>query len=310
MIENEGPKIGVITVTYNSDEHLDEFIKSVNHQNYKNFFLYFVDNHSKDGTINNISKVNSNNVKIIQNQKNLGIATANNQGITSAINDGCEFILLLNNDTSFSKNLFRKLVDGIKEEDADIVAPLTHYYDNRNYIWSAGGKFDSFFQCRVKHIGFKEKNVGQYADRKRITYAPASCLLFKKSLINDIGLMDDNYFVYLDDVDFCYRATIIKKKKMIYLPEINFYHKVGAYTNKDRLKFKSDFVIEYMTRNTVYFCMKYFNLRKLAYLFIFFLKENVKIILNREYKRSINSFVLFNKSFFKGFFVNDSFQKN
>ena len=295
-------KIGVVTVTYNSADVLDDFLESIQKQTHGNFILYIIDNDSNDDTANIIDNFHDDRVVYIQNDDNVGVAAANNQGILKALEEGCDFILLLNNDTLFDKNTFEKLLKGLQDNHADIVIPKMYYYDKKDYIWCAGGNFDEIFKCDVDHIGFKEKDIGQHDEIKQVTYAPTCCMLFSKQLIDDVGLMDEKYFVYEDDVDFCYRATILKKKKMLYLPDFKFYHKVGGLTNKEKTLFLSDFSIQYMTRNKVYRCKKFFSFGTPIYLLKFFIAGNLKILMGKVYKRSFHSTRLFYTSFFKGLF--------
>ncbi len=295
-------KIGIVTVTFNSSIFLNEFFDSLSSQTHKNSIIYFIDNNSDDDTLDKINHFNITEKKVIKNIDNLGIAKGNNQGIIAALQDNCDYILLINDDTSFPKDCFEKLLHGLKNSNADLVAPITYYFDNKNLIWSAGGFFDDIFNCEVAHYGINEKDVGQFSSIRDITYAPTSCLLFKSSLIDDIGAMDERYFIYFDDVDFCYRATIINNKRMICLPDIKFLHKVNGHTKNSGNNFKSDFVTMYSIRNAVIFSLKFFDLRKLFFLIYFFFKSNLKVLFQKEYRRSIKSFYIINRSFIQGFF--------
>ncbi|MDD4950728.1 glycosyltransferase family 2 protein [Sulfuricurvum sp.] len=294
--------IGVVTVTFNSAHVLKDFLDSMAKQTHTNYILYVIDNASDDDTAKIISEVDDARIVYIQNDKNLGVAAGNNQGIVKAIEDGCESILLLNNDTLFETTLFEKMARTLEIHQADIIVPKMYYFDKKNILWFAGGEFDNIFQCDVSHAGFREEDNGQYDRIQTITYAPTCCMLITKQTIEDVGLMDEKYFVYEDDVDFCYRATHIMKKKMIYFPDVTFYHKVGGLTNKEGSSFKSDFAIRMMTRNKVYRCKKYFSFSKAVYLLLMLFRENLKIILQRHYKRSYKSFILMNLSFIKGMF--------
>lgn len=295
-------KIGVVTVTYNSGEVLDDFLLSIKKQTHDNFILYVIDNDSNDNTSELIENFDDSRVVYVKNSDNKGVAAANNQGIVKAFEDNCSYILLLNNDTLFADNTFENLLQNLHINNADIVVPKMYYFDDKNSIWFAGGNFDKTFQCDVNHIGFKEKDIGQYNDISQITYAPTCCMLITKETIDDVGLMDEKYFVYEDDVDYCYRATIVAKKKMIYLPNFEFYHKVGGLTNKERTSFQSDFATKYITRNRVYLCKKFFTIKTPFYLVKFIFRENLKLCLGIKYKFSFHSFRLLNSSFIKGLF--------
>ena len=295
-------KIGVVTVTYNSADVLDNFLESIKNQTYKNYILYVIDNASHDKTSEMIIAEHNPRIVYIQNDSNIGVAAGNNQGILKAIQDRCSHILLLNNDTLFESELFEKLLVGLEENEADMVVPKMYYFDKQNTIWFAGGNFDKTFQCDVNHIGFKKDDNGQYDKISEITYAPTCCMLIKKEVFDVVGLMDEKYFVYEDDVDFCYRAILINKKKMVYLPSFKFYHKVEGLTNKERSLFMSDFSIHMITRNKIYMCKKFFTWKKIFYIFLMFARENLKLLLQRKYKRSLHSLILLNKSFLEGLF--------
>ena len=95
-------KIGIVTILYNSEAVLDDFFESLSHQTFKNFILYIVDNLSPD---NSLSRAKSLGKKVdfecvyIENGQNFGVAKGNNIGIKAALKDGCNYILLSNNDS-------------------------------------------------------------------------------------------------------------------------------------------------------------------------------------------------------------------
>lgn len=291
-------KIGIVTVTYNSEDVLEDFYSSIHLQNHKNFILYVIDNNSSDSTADKVKALADERTVYIQNSQNVGVAEGNNQGIVRAIEDKCDYVLLLNNDTIFESDTLTKLLEGLVENNSDISVPKIYYADKKEYLWYAGGNFDSI-GCRVNHLGYQQRDIGLYNTVEQITYAPTCCMLIKSDVFEDVGLMDEKYFVYEDDVDFCFRA-MMKKKKMVYLPNFTFYHKVGGLTNKDRSFYASDFEIKFITRNHIYRCKKFFTPIKGVYIVWYLLRENIKIILQRQYKRSMHSFLLFNKAFFSG----------
>src|SRR6266851_3540121 len=98
-------KIGVVTVTYNSGSVLADFLKSVWFQSHGNFILYTVDNASTVTRMQVLRGCTDSRLKIISNADNLGVAEGNNQGIRLALEDGCGYVLLINNDTEFNEDL-------------------------------------------------------------------------------------------------------------------------------------------------------------------------------------------------------------
>jgi len=250
-------KIGVVTVTFGSAQVLPGFFESLDKQAYRNFMLVAVDNESDDDTVVQLNAYWGCEKVIISNEKNLGVAAGNNQGIRAAIAAGCEYVLLLNNDVVFGSDLFQKLVDGIHEHRCDMTTPLIYYFDRRDVIWCAGGEFQRWAGFRVRHRGADTVDSGQYTEPLRVNYAPTCCILFRREVFRIVGLMDESYFVYVDDLDFLYRASN-HGLRLFYLPSAKLWHKVSALTGAE-----SSFSVRYNTRNRAYFSAK--HLRGLAY---------------------------------------------
>ena len=134
-------KIGLVTITYNSADVLQSFLDCVWRQTHDNLILYVIDNASQDATCSILEKENDSRLQIINNSTNFGVAKANNQGIESAITDGCDQVLIINNDVEFETTLIEKLLQGQAEKSCSLVTPKMMYFDNPNRIWYAGSWF-------------------------------------------------------------------------------------------------------------------------------------------------------------------------
>ena len=132
-------KIGIVTVTFNSSSVLDDFFTSIEQQDYSDFNLYFIDNNSVDDTLSKVDSWSFKSKVLLKNTNNLGVAAGNNQGIKLALEDGCDFVLLLNNDTVFEDKLLSKLVETYNTYGSSIVVPKINYFSPANMIWYAGG---------------------------------------------------------------------------------------------------------------------------------------------------------------------------
>jgi GT2 family glycosyltransferase len=253
LSESKPGKIGVVTVTYNSAEVLPEFFDSLAVQTYSDFIVYVVDNASKDATLEICRRREDVPIFLIPNDKNLGVAEGNNQGIRAAVKAGCEYILLLNNDTVFDGNLLSELRAGLVRHKCAMTTPKILYYDDPGKIWAAGGYFQQWLGYRAQHYGEGKQDRGQFNQSRPITYAPTCCVLVHKDAFSRIGLMDAQYFVYSDDTDFMYRAM---KAGLIlqYLPSCTVLHKVSSLTGGTSL-----FSIKYCTRNRIYFMRKHLS---------------------------------------------------
>lgn len=252
----ENKKIGIVTVTYNSAAVIDDFIQSLLGQTFSNFILYLVDNASSDDTLHKVAKYSDPRIIIISNLDNKGVAAGNNQGIKEALDVGCEQILLINNDTVFEDQLIQKLSVGLIKNQCDMIVPKIMYYDKPNTIWCAGGFFNSLRAFGGYHYGLDEVDKGQWDTPSLIEYSPTCCMLINRQVFETIGYMDEKYFVYYDDTDFCFRA-MKAAVRMFYLPTAKLQHKVSSLTGGE-----SPFSLRYMARNRAYFIRKNLTLKQ------------------------------------------------
>lgn len=248
-------RIGVVTVTFNSGSVLEPFLRCVFNQMHREFLLFAVDNASSDDTLRLLKECGDERLRVIANPDNRGVAEGNNQGIRAALEAGCDSVLLINNDTEFDAALFSELDDGLDKHSAEMVCPKMMYFDEPERIWAAGGGFQLWLGYRVVHLGTNQIDVGQCDRPQQVTYVPTCCVLIKKEVFEKIGLMDERYFVYVDDVDFMYRA-MKADVKLVYLPGAKLFHKVGRLTGGS----DSPFMHRYCTRNRIYFILKHFGI--------------------------------------------------
>lgn len=245
--------IGVVTVTFNSDGVIRPFMDSLLKQGHKDFRLYVVDNASSDGTLRSVAEYRDPRTVVIANQENVGVAEGNNIGIRAALKDGCESVLLINNDTVFGSDLISGLRNALVEHKCEMVVPKMLFFDEPDRIWCAGGEF-SHWRGTARHFGFCEADDGRFDELQVVEYSPTCCVLIKRAVFDKVGLMDANYFAYFDDTDFClraYRAGIT----MFYIPGLRLFHKVSSLVGR-----KSETALRLLTRNHVYHVLKNYNL--------------------------------------------------
>jgi GT2 family glycosyltransferase len=243
-------KVGVVTVLYNSSDVLPEFFFSIDQQSYQNIVVYCIDNLSNDDSVQQCRTRDSKYV-VIENERNIGVAAANNQGIRTALADGCDAVLLLNNDTVFPPDLIELLAAGLDRYRCDMIAPKIYYHDRPNVIWCAGGRFHLLQSYHTEHVGVGRIDTGQYDAPRFMPYVPTCCLLIRREVFGLVGMMDSRYFVYSDDADFLYRC-LQKDIQVWYLPEAKLWHKVSSLTGS-----ASEFSAHYCTRNRIYFLRKH-----------------------------------------------------
>ena len=297
-------KIGLVTVTYNSAEVLKPFLDCVWAQTHQNIILYVVDNSSKDSTLKILSAESDNRLVVIENDNNYGVAKANNQGILNAIEGECDQVLIINNDVEFETTLIEKLLNAQEENHCSLISPKMMYFDDPDHIWCAGSWFNKRKGFLPLHRGMRELDEGHYNNIVEVEYAPTCCLLAKKEVFEDVGLMNEKYFVYFDDTDFSYRVWKDGRHKMIYFPFVKFYHKVGSLTksfNKEEKRiYRGDFFIKQNTRNHIYFLKQIGGLFAYSFIFWLFFKNNIRFIINKQIRKNFSTWWLINKSYFEG----------
>lgn len=289
-------KIGIVTVLYNSETVLEDYFKTLSEQQCKDFVVYVVDNKSPDNSLA-LSKSladkysSSYNTIIIENDKNYGIAKGNNVGLLRAKEDGCDLVLLCNNDIVMSSDCIQNMVNRLYTENIDMVVPKIFYYDEP-LIWMAGGRF-AWISGGTRHIGAEQPDGPQFNEYKLCEYAPTCVMLIRSKLFDEIGLFDEKYFVYFDDTDWVYRCKIAGKK-MGYTPDAIVRHKESVSTGGQQ----SDFSIHMQCRNHVYFCKK--NFSKPHFYLTVFVKGLYHILVQR-WQFNKHQRTLMDQSFIEGF---------
>lgn len=166
------------------------------------------------------------NIKVINNLRNLGFAGGNNIGIKFCLEKKAKSIFLLNNDTLIEDDTIPKLLKVLwSNHQFGIVG--TKIVNTDNKIWFAGGYLDKN-RYTAGHYGFdKRKNT---PEDNKVDFISGCAMLVKREVFEKIGLLDERFFLYYEDVDFCVRA-IRSGYDIIYIPEGLIYHRSERATN-------------------------------------------------------------------------------
>jgi hypothetical protein len=198
---------------------------------------------------------------LIQTGENLGFAGGNNVGLRYALaRDDFDYVWLLNNDTVIKPNALTEMVKRMQEKpEAGICGSTLPYYYEPEKIWALGGATYNKWLARPKCIGH-DQPTNQAIDSKliehNIYYIAGASMVVSRSFLKDIGLMNEEYFLYFEELDWAARAW--KKYSMVYAPNSFVYHKVGVSTKTlDKLG-KSSISEKLARRNCVLFTRKYF----------------------------------------------------
>jgi GT2 family glycosyltransferase len=248
-------RLGVITVTYQSAPFLQGFLRDVLAQSYQDFTLYCHDNQSSDATREQLRACTRPALKVVLHERNLGFAGANNLAIQQALRDGCEWVLLINNDTSFEPSLFAQLLEAALANRWDAVVPKIHFDAPKHHLWFGGGHFTPFKGHTGVHLGFGSLDTGRFDAPGLIDFAPMCCMLVHRSVFERVGLLDEAFFVYYEDTDYCWRMRELGLT-LGYWPDAHMVHKVGGSTGG----VESPFTALMAARNRLFFIRKHRSL--------------------------------------------------
>ncbi|OLB91161.1 MAG: hypothetical protein AUH25_03290 [Thaumarchaeota archaeon 13_1_40CM_38_12] len=246
-------RVVIVIVNWNGFKDTVECIESLMKIEYTNYNVIIVDNGSSDKEAKKI-KERFNGIRVIELKRNLGFANANNVGIQIALREKPDYVLLLNNDTIVDQKFLNEMMNvAEKYPDAGILGPKMYFYDEKNKIWYAGGKLNMYFNH--SHEGLNHDDSEKYEDVKKTDYVTGACMLIKKSVFEDIGLLPKEYFLGWEDIDFC-TAARRKGYSCIFVPRSRIWHKGSASFNRHNLRYKQVF---YGFRNRIIMRRKYLS---------------------------------------------------
>ena len=241
------PKVFVIIVNWNGRDDTLECLESLKNNDYPNYEVVIIDNGSKDKFL-----ISDSEVKIIYNRKNLGFSGGNNVGIKYALKNKADYVLLLNNDTIVSTDFLSKMVEVAENDNKIGIVGSKIYFPNSSKIWFAGGKINWLYNKGTMK-GFNEIDNGQYdqPEIQKTDYITGCCTLIKREVVEKIGLMPEEYFLYYEDTDWSLNAQKYGYK-CVFVPKAIVYHK-GSKSSVQG----SNSYIYYHIRNGLIMAQKY-----------------------------------------------------
>ncbi|MDB5115992.1 MAG: glycosyl transferase [Mucilaginibacter sp.] len=236
----------IITVNFNQPAVTVEFLRSVkeNTQN-ENIEVILVDNGSKEDHRVKFERAFPGLI-YIRSEKNLGFAGGNNLGIEYAKGD---FLLFLNNDTEITENLISELSNELENNPAiGLISPLILYFHHQEIIQYAGFTAMNYITCRNSDIGNLDTNEGQYNNDSRETaFCHGAAMMCRRADLQTVGLMDENYFLYYEELDWCEKFRKAGKK-IWFTGHTKIFHKESISVGKE-----SSIKTYFMTRNRMLF---------------------------------------------------------
>ena len=258
------PRVAILTITTNAASHLPAYLAALCEVTYPAWELWLVDNASTDGSADLVeARVPA--ARVLRNDRNLGFTGASNRALREilALPDAPAFVLFLNDDTEVTPAFLEPLL--ARSGRRALAAPRTYLAGQPGLLDDSAGEFDWWRGTwRERTLGRAPRPGDERA--RRVGNANLSCLLVPLDAFREVGLLDDAFFVYYDDTDFCRRLTDAGYE--IWLdPASTVHHRKGA-TLGGQL---SAFGCYYLSRNRPYLIRKHERLAKFAAFFAYYL---------------------------------------
>ncbi|MEO8512357.1 MAG: glycosyltransferase family 2 protein [Ignavibacteria bacterium] len=222
--------LGIITVVTNEKHNLKEFYFSLKEQSFKDFTLYFVDNNSSDGSVELFKDLNKNNdikVSYIQLSYNSGFSGGCNAGAEKAIAEGSKYLFFSNNDLVYDPNAMLELQNLLASDDTIACAgPLLFKHKDTapDEIQEFGGKIN-FKKGRLEKF-FTNKNIKEITVPETLDsdFVGGGVCFIKADVFSKIGMFENSYFAYFDEIDLAYRLKVINRNKIIVTSKAKIWH--------------------------------------------------------------------------------------
>jgi GT2 family glycosyltransferase len=254
------PHITIVVVTYKGLKDTLECIDSLSKLTYKNWRLVLVDQNSMDGTPE-VVREKYPWVEVLENPVNDGFSGGNNLGLQKAMGTPTDFLFLLNNDTIVEPELLEKLAAPmLADPKIGIIGPTGLFYKKPGTVWWAGSRLDWHGRPVLDPEYINNVPLETIDMRMRETgYVNGCAMLIRRTVLDQVGLFDNRFFIYFEECDLCARATRAGWK-MMYLPTAKLWHKVSQV----QLIAGNDFGTYHWQRNRLLYLWKNGNPKWLA----------------------------------------------
>ena len=262
-------KLFIIILNFNGGRDIIECLNSLKKERAK---IVVVDNGSSDNSLAMIKK-NFPKVKIIENNKNLGFAGGNNIGICYAFKRNADAVMLLNQDSVAEKSFLEPLL----KNPADVVGPVIKFKRGKRWLYDYGGKIN-WLIGRTSHqeslVYFNNDFLPKKLDFQEPDYISGCAMLIKRPVFREVGLLDERFFLYFEDADFCLRAKRAGFKIAIELKSMIFH-------SLDKEERKSLFHVYHLLRSNLIFINRYISFWKKPLAYLYWWTFSIKVLLMR-----------------------------
>ncbi len=243
------PLVAIIVLNWRKPAKTLACLESLSHITYPNAHIVAVDNGSGDDSVARIRQ-HYPAITLLETGANLGYAGGNNRGITHALSHGCDYVWLLNDDVIVAPDSLSALIGVAQDElQAGFLGPMVYMREDSQRILSAGGLLRDGW--RPQHQGIGEYDQGQFDVIAEVDYLSGCALLVSRKAIEAVGMLDEDFFAYHEDIEWCHRG---KKAgfKVLFVPQAKVWHPDTLRRDES-----SPLVTYYIARNSLLFAKKH-----------------------------------------------------
>jgi GT2 family glycosyltransferase len=229
MKDTSTSKVAIIVLNWNGIDDTLRAVESLARQDYKDFSILVVDNGSTDTSVETLKTYQKSHgdITVVYNPKNFGFTGGVNTGIEWALNQPFDYVALFNNDAVAEKDWLTHLVNAIQPQEVGAATGLLLHADGKT-IDTTGEQYSSWGLAFPRD---RDKQARSAHPSGNVFGATGGATLYKTEMLRDIGMFDEDFFAYFEDVDISFRAQLAGWK-IVYTPDAVAYHKQGATSSK------------------------------------------------------------------------------
>jgi GT2 family glycosyltransferase len=226
------PLVTAIILNWNGLDDTLDCLKSLQSDPYPNLRIIVVDNGSEGDEADALEREFGGSITLIRSETNRGFAGGANLGLRRALEDGTDYALLLNNDTVVEPGFLAEMLKAAAFlPDLAAACPRTVFYDRPDMIYSTGGRY-SLWTGVARQVGRGEPDGDRFSHVEERDYADGVCMLIPRAALDKVGLLDEDYFAYWEETDWCARARALGLRSY-YIPGARIRHKAERSQSPD-----------------------------------------------------------------------------
>ena len=229
------PSVTIIVLNWNAAHFLPDCLTALLDLNYPNFQVVLVDNNSSDNSVEMVRR-SFPSVELVCSPTNRGFAAGNNLALRQSNSD---FVVLVNPDVVVDEDWLRQLIMPMQTDKTIGITGSKLFYPGRKQIQHAGG-FITTPQALPGHFGLREADLGQYDELKEVDYVIGASLALRREVIEQIRLMDEGFFLYFEECDYCLQAKRAGFR-VVYVPAATAVHIESVTITRNNIEYFQTF---------------------------------------------------------------------